>query len=135
MTVTSEGRLPAATEAGLKTAVAPGGSPVQVKLTGPARAPTATTAWSRIRSRHRLNWPRRRRSSAGPGWVRGGTGRCRSAWTFALKTLLGEAQAAKTLPEDADVDDLLAYVAERLEEGLRRPGSWEAQVVGSLFGL
>ena len=76
------------------------------------------------------------------GWPWLGSGRGRVVpvrldldTAFALKTLLGEAQAIKTLPEDAGVDDLLGYVAERLEEGMRRPGSWEAQVVGSLFGL
>ena len=54
---------------------------------------------------------------------------------LALKTLLGEAQAVKSLPDDAGVDDLLSYVAERLEEGLVRPGSWESQMVSSLFGV
>jgi len=72
-------------------------------------------------------------------WLGSGRGRvvpvCLDLDTaFALKTLLDEAQATKTLPENAGVDDLMAYVAERLEEGLRRPGSWEGQMVASLFG-
>lgn len=54
---------------------------------------------------------------------------------FGLHTLLDRAKEVGTMGETDGVDDLMSYVADRLEEGERRPGSWEGQVVASLFGL
>ena len=73
-------------------------------------------------------------------WLGAGRNRMIPVWVdlesaYALHGLLAAAKAAKTLDDNAGADDLMSYVADRLEEGLRRPGSWEGQMVTSLFGI
>lgn len=76
------------------------------------------------------------------GWPWIGSGRTRMipVWVdlntvAGLRALLARSQKRETLQETHGVDDLLSYVADRLEEGERRPNAWEGQVVSSLFGV
>lgn len=73
-------------------------------------------------------------------WIGSGRKRMIPVWVdlntaTGLLALLTRAKEAKTMEESDGVDHLLAYVADRLEEGERRPGAWEGQVVSSLFGV
>lgn len=63
-----------------------------------------------------------------PVWVDQGT-------AYGLHALLSRAKEVSIMRGQDGVDDLLTYVANRLEEGMRSPGTLEGQVVASLFGI
>lgn len=52
-----------------------------------------------------------------------------------LTQLLEAAKETGTMEPDDRVEDLILYAAECLSEGWDRPGSWEGEVVRSMFGL